>query len=355
MALEGDLKDFGLADILQLIFFQRKTGVLTLEGRVDTVRISFVEGNVVMVTSKRRPEGARLGRVLIQKGLLKEEDLRKAQEQSKGSSDKLGKVLHKQGKVALEDLVEVLSAQMTQTITHLFNWKTGHYEFVGQDVAVDPDVAVSLDTEHLLMDGLRVTDEWSTLSDKIELDTVYEKIGVYSDKLDKNEEIVFFLVNGRDDVSSIMDTSGLGQMETARAIVALSEKALIIATTAPEVSHDEAVKQRKRFAFVREYTVQIILTLFIVFAGLFMIFQLKDLYPELNHYQIGVGIEELRVRIQIYKAVNGSYPDRLEDLGILSANARNIPFVYRLENDGRDYSILNVGPDGRAFTEDDIR
>jgi len=33
MALEGSLKDFGLADILQLIYFQRKTGVLVLDGK----------------------------------------------------------------------------------------------------------------------------------------------------------------------------------------------------------------------------------------------------------------------------------------------------------------------------------
>ena len=35
MALEGSLREFGLADILQLLYFQRKTGVLVLEGRMD--------------------------------------------------------------------------------------------------------------------------------------------------------------------------------------------------------------------------------------------------------------------------------------------------------------------------------
>ena len=53
MALEGSLRDFGLADILQLIFFQRKTGALVLESRIDRVRLLFVEGNIVGAESRK--------------------------------------------------------------------------------------------------------------------------------------------------------------------------------------------------------------------------------------------------------------------------------------------------------------
>ena len=70
MALEGSLKDFGLADILQLIFFQRKTGVLTMESRLDKVRLLVKDGNIVGAESKRRIEANRLGKVLVTKGEL---------------------------------------------------------------------------------------------------------------------------------------------------------------------------------------------------------------------------------------------------------------------------------------------
>ena len=75
MALEGSLRDFGLADILQLIFFQRKTGVLTIEGKMDKVRLLFIEGNITGAESKRRLEANRLGKVLVKKGFLEEKDL----------------------------------------------------------------------------------------------------------------------------------------------------------------------------------------------------------------------------------------------------------------------------------------
>ena len=47
MALVGTIKDFGLADILQLIGLQRKTGILTLDNGTDRVTVKFLEGAVV--------------------------------------------------------------------------------------------------------------------------------------------------------------------------------------------------------------------------------------------------------------------------------------------------------------------
>ena len=44
MALEGTLRDFSLADIFQLIGLQRKTGVLTLRGKDETVTVTILDG-----------------------------------------------------------------------------------------------------------------------------------------------------------------------------------------------------------------------------------------------------------------------------------------------------------------------
>src|SRR4030042_3718272 len=97
MALEGSLRDFGLADILQLIYFQRKTGVLTLDGRMDRVRLQFIEGNIAGAESRRRIEANRLGKVLVKKGLLEEKDLQSVVGEKRRSKMKLGKNLCKRG------------------------------------------------------------------------------------------------------------------------------------------------------------------------------------------------------------------------------------------------------------------
>ena len=51
MALAGTLKDFGIADILQLIGQQQKTGVLHLESKDQEVQIAFEDGNIVRAES----------------------------------------------------------------------------------------------------------------------------------------------------------------------------------------------------------------------------------------------------------------------------------------------------------------
>src|SRR4030042_162359 len=93
MALEGSLTDFGLADILQLIYFQRKTGILTLEGKADKVKLLFINGNIGGAESKRRIEDNRLGKILIKKGHIKEKDLDTAIEEQRKTGDKLGHIL----------------------------------------------------------------------------------------------------------------------------------------------------------------------------------------------------------------------------------------------------------------------
>ncbi len=75
MAFEGTLKDFHLADIVQLIGLQRKTGLLTLEGPDDTVTIAFEDGTLVGARSRRYPLDDRLRRVLPLRGLVTEAEL----------------------------------------------------------------------------------------------------------------------------------------------------------------------------------------------------------------------------------------------------------------------------------------
>ena len=51
MALSGTLKDFGIADILQLIGQQTKTGQLHLKAKDQEVHIAFKDGNIVRAES----------------------------------------------------------------------------------------------------------------------------------------------------------------------------------------------------------------------------------------------------------------------------------------------------------------
>ena len=78
MALEGTIRDFGLADILQLIGIQRKTGELTLDDGDDQVTVKFLDGNVVGADTRKRTVEDLLGAVLVSTGRITEGQLQEA-------------------------------------------------------------------------------------------------------------------------------------------------------------------------------------------------------------------------------------------------------------------------------------
>ena len=71
MALKGTLKDFGIADILQLIGQQTKTGQLHLKAKDQEVHISFKDGNIVRAESSTRKKKDLIGSMLVRAELIK--------------------------------------------------------------------------------------------------------------------------------------------------------------------------------------------------------------------------------------------------------------------------------------------
>ena len=75
MALEGTLRDFSFADILQLISLQRKTGVLTLKTEENLVTVSFLEGCIVGSSSLNQHPEDMIGLILVKRGEVSEAEL----------------------------------------------------------------------------------------------------------------------------------------------------------------------------------------------------------------------------------------------------------------------------------------
>jgi hypothetical protein len=167
MALKGTLKDFGIADILQLIGQQQKTGLLTVSSKGDAVAVSFKDGNIVRAesTSSRHKKNL-IGMMLVRAGLIDEAQLQMALDTQKRTLQRLGDVLVDQRYIAAEKFREVVQLKTSETLFRLFTWHSGSYEFEQQDVEVDP-AAVPLRAESVLMEGFRRVDEWPVVRKRI--------------------------------------------------------------------------------------------------------------------------------------------------------------------------------------------
>ncbi|MFZ5906321.1 MAG: DUF4388 domain-containing protein [Nitrospirota bacterium] len=348
MALEGSLKDFGLADILQLIFFQRKTGVLTIESRMDRIRLLFIEGHITGAESKRRIEANRLGKVLVKKEIIREEDLQGLLDEQRSTNIKLGNLLVRKGLVSKEQLEEILTGQIKETIIQVFGWKDGTYEFTPQAVPADKDIPISIDTQHLLMEGLRIVDEWTLIEGKITLDTVFSKKSGFTGELTREEEDILSLVDGETDVSTIIDLSGLDDFEVSKTLVSLLENhAIELTTVAPVLAEMPAVAAKKPSASYRIIpVVAVVLALCISLPALFL-----DGSQIFKNLRAAETIDTLRFEIRGYNYAHGAYPEKL---GVISEKPDPWGNPYRYTQNGYAFIVLSAGPDGVPGTADDI-
>jgi hypothetical protein len=259
MALKGTLRDFGIAEILQLIGQQAKSGILHLTARDDEIHITLADGNVVGAESARRQARDRLGNMLVRAEIITNEELEHALDLQKRSLRRLGDVLLDLGYLSMDELREMTALQTTETVYRLFAWKSGNYQFDAQDVEWDQLTVTPLRAESVLMEGFRQVDEWPMIRKRIssramtferlrildlggaaqkpaaggekksDVDVAFDALGeAPAEKkggefatLGRHERRVFELAGPGLTVEKIVDLSRLGEFETCKALLNL--------------------------------------------------------------------------------------------------------------------------------------
>ncbi|MFL5417986.1 MAG: DUF4388 domain-containing protein [Myxococcales bacterium] len=234
MALSGTLKDFGIADILQLIGHQTKTGKLVLKNGPEEVDVLFVEGNVVFATDNSRPKESLLGNMLLRAEILSEEKLEEALVVQRRSLKRLGDVLLEHNYLAADDLAQIMRLQTTETLYKLFSWKSGTYEFEQEELEGFKSGFEPVRAESVLLEGFRRMDEWPTVRKKLPWpDATFTKQKDLPDAVpdarerdgepgERHRKIYRLAVEGRP-ASNIADVSRAGEFETWKALVELCD------------------------------------------------------------------------------------------------------------------------------------
>ena len=247
MALEGTIKDFGLPDIFQLIGLQRKTGILTLASERENVTVTFENGMVVMADSSSKRLEDRLGNVLVKQGKLSRERLEEALETQKQTLQRLGHILATGGFITGKDLKDALQVQVAQIVFKVFRWRDGNYQFAPTDsVDYDRENFVPMSADFILMEGIRMVDEWPIIERKIPSFDIVLRAAVEPAQIEvaagvddavsglsapsrgpassakirltPEEERIFRRVDGVRTVQGIIDASGAGEFEVCRTL-----------------------------------------------------------------------------------------------------------------------------------------
>ncbi len=350
MALEGTLEDFSLADIFQLIGIQRKTGILSLKNSQETVTVTFHQGMVIGADSMPKKLEDRIGKVLVKTGLITQQKLDDALGHQGKTLQKIGFILVDQKYISREQLKEALQIQVTQMIYRLFRWNAGEYYF-DQKAHVDPDADESIppvSAESILMEGIHMIDEWPVIEKRIPNTNIVFKTSVPSHELElsdgdeddfgrsensdkvrlgREEYSVYQLVNGKNTVSEIIESSKFGEFHTSKALYDLLERK-IIEHVAPapfaSMQHRVSIKTRSesKIDLVRFlFPVLGVLILLAVFVGWkdpmrmpFFSFFAKEDSDNLKAHLNFTRLNQVDSSVSMYFYIHGSLPSRLEDL-----------------------------------------
>lgn len=255
VALHGSLRDFGIAEVFQLIGQQRKTGTLEVTDANSSIFLAFDAGRVVRGgVSSARSEREPLGHQLVRAGYLTREQLENLERESERSARPISDLLLAAGLIEPGTLAEVQHLLTRETVFDVMRRKAGDFHFTAESIHHDTPPEKLLGAEQILMDGLRMLDEWQTFSDIIPTeDMVLRRVGNLESAraLTKGDdgrlghaERVLQLVDGRLSVRRIIDLSRIGTFEATRALAELRQGGLIDEAAPAQRRHSESSAPR---------------------------------------------------------------------------------------------------------------
>ncbi|MEN8007072.1 MAG: DUF4388 domain-containing protein [Candidatus Krumholzibacteriota bacterium] len=165
MALEGQLSDFNLAEILQLLASQQKSGFLNLETNRNMVFI-FDKGVLISTRDRRSRSRDPLESFLRAYGFFNEQQWKHIEYVRKNSSLDLTEILISECLMDNMEMDRVLKS-LAQEMAHAgMKMRRGRYHFTPtKDTPPGVKWRYSLDVQGLLMEAARRLDEESMLKD----------------------------------------------------------------------------------------------------------------------------------------------------------------------------------------------
>jgi hypothetical protein len=231
VALRGNLRDFGIADVFQLIGQQRKTGVLEFKrDDQETVQIRFDRGAVVFAAPVLgRPDEA-LSEMLVRCGRLTREQVDSLVPECAAAAQTVARLAVSRGWLTQPELERIEDLLTRETIFEVLRWENGEFDFRAQSVDHGRMFASLLGAEQILMDALRMVDEWHSFAGLVPEGAVFQRVAGFAEYRQRTEldparqedaERVYQLVDGRNPVQRVVDLSLLGRFDAVRLLADL--------------------------------------------------------------------------------------------------------------------------------------
>lgn len=232
MALKGNLRDFPVTQILNLVNLAHKTGTLVIEGPSEGARVTFREGKLAFAHLGREDNG--LPSVLHNNRKISAGQYRILKERASNMSDKeLGLLLVNAGYITQQDVLGSLQHYASSVVRRLFTWVEGSFCFDTSLGIPDDKIGVRLDLENLIIEGSRQMREWEQLQAEIPSLEMAIKFAdrpganIRNVSLSVEEWRVVSFINPRNTIRQIARATKMNDMEIRRIVYSLLQAGLV--------------------------------------------------------------------------------------------------------------------------------
>lgn len=213
VSYQGNLDDVPLVGLFYAISSNAQTGVANVRRDQIHKEVFFKEGWIVSASTNKSEE--RLGDFLVRRKVVTQTHLEQMADQAQREGVKLGRFLVDKGLLLRKELCQLLDFQIKEILCDLFSWKEGEFYFFEREVE-EEDTVVSYTPLDIALFAARRALDFSTFRKMVPHNKIIFHIPPYieqaklkiMEELDANENFIFSLIDGRRNIDQLINFSG---------------------------------------------------------------------------------------------------------------------------------------------------
>jgi hypothetical protein len=232
MALKGNIRDFPVTQLLNLVNVAQKTGTLIVERPEEQIYLSFKDGKLSYARNGTGP--ASLTTMLYHAKKLNAAQVRAINERAGGMGDKeLGLLLINSNFMNQQDILSSLQAYYLNMVSRLFTWSEGLFNFDTELLPPKDKITVRISLENLIIEGTRRMREWEELQGEIpslEMALRFSQrpgISLRNLSLSADEWKVISFVNPKNTIRQIARATNKNELEIRRIVYSFLQAGLV--------------------------------------------------------------------------------------------------------------------------------
>lgn len=231
--LLGDISDFSLFDIFQLIDTTKATGKLSLYAYTMSSEIYFEKGNIVYASTSKEGKAVLTGDLLEKKKNIPKKIFNQVLRKSKEKGIPILRAFVNEGLLTENDVASILRERIENAIYSAMEFESGNFFFEKTPIPDNlSDISTRINASQLILEGARRVDEKRFAAKMFQNENIVfirlmTDVAMEDINLDSNELKIFSMVDGKKTLGEIIKMANIEINEAKRIFYTLTRVGIL--------------------------------------------------------------------------------------------------------------------------------